>query len=613
LYVIDNLRKGGILQHQYEKPDNLVELIEESVKKHSNRPVFGTKNSSGEYQWVTYGEVGKRIDNLRAGIALYDIGKDDVIGIIANNRTEWPIVAFATYGFGGRFIPMYEKELPQIWEYILKDGSVKFLFVANPKIYEQIDAFRSNLPDLKEMFIIDGDGYQTMKDVEEKGAKKPVAAIRPSPNDIAVQIYTSGTTGKPKGVLLSHGNFSSNVIAGGKLYPTLLNSSSRSVSILPWAHSFGQTAELNNFIHIGGSIGFAESVQTFANDMLKIKPSFLIAVPRVFNKIHAGIIAKINEKGGIAKKLFDMGLKAAREKRESNGNIGFLANFKYNLADRIVFKKIRLLFGGNLKAAITGSATMNIEINHFFHDIGLPTYDCYGLTETSPAVTINCPTANKPGSVGRPIEHVRVSIQKKQNDASGEEGEVVVYGPNVMQGYHNNPKANEEAMTPDGGFLTGDCGRIDEDGFLFITGRFKEQYKLENGMYIFPAGIEEDIKLNPVVTNAMIYGEGKPFNICIIVPNFEVLAIYAKKQQISGDSKALIDQPEIQDYIIESITKSLKERYMSHEIPKRYIFQKEEFSLENGMLTQTLKLKRSLAYKKYSVEITKLYDNLASS
>ena len=194
-----------------------------------------------------------------------------------------------------------------------------------------------------------------------------------------------------------------------------------------------------------------------------------------------------------------------------------------------------------------------------------------------------------------------------------EEGEIVVYGPNVMQGYHNNDEASAEAMTADGGFLTGDCGRIDEDGYLYITGRLKEQYKLENGMYIFPAGIEEDIKLNPLVTNAMIYGEGKPFNICIIVPDFEVLINEVKENKISGDPKTMIDNPEIQDYITEKITQSLTGNYMSYEIPKKFIFQKEEFSLENGMLTQTFKLKRSLVYNKYKGEISKLYDNLATN
>lgn len=601
------------MKHQHEKPDNLVELFEESLKKHSKLTVYGTKDSNGIYQWITYGEMGKRIDHLRGGLAQYGIGKDDVVGIIANNRTEWPIAAFATYGLEARFIPMYELEMARTWEYILKDSRVCILFVANATIKEKIEALRSNLPDLKEIFIIDGKGSKNIGDVEKIGAENPVDAIHPSPDHIAVQIYTSGTTGKPKGVLLSHGNFTSNVIAGGKLFPKLLTNQSRSVSILPWAHSFGQTAELYNFLHVGGSVGFAESVQTFPDDMLKIKPTFLIAVPRVFNKIHAGIETKINKKGGLAKQLFDMGLSAAREKRESKGKVGLLTHFKYNLADRIVFKKIRSLFGGRLEAALTASATMNIEINHFFHDIGLPTYDCYGLTETSPAVTMNCPTANKPGSVGRPIEHVKIAIQKMANTSSEEEGEIVVYGPNVMQGYYNNPQATEETMTADGGFLTGDCGRIDEDGYLFISGRLKEQYKLENGMYVFPAGIEEDIKLNPMVTNAMIYGEGKPFNVCIIIPNFEVLANYIKAQKISGDPKTLIDQPEIQDYITESIAKSLKDKYMSYEIPKKYIFQKEEFSLENGMLTQTLKLKRRQVFQKYGDEIESLYNNLATN
>ena len=601
------------MSFQFEKPDNLVELMETSIEKYSDQPLFGTKDREGNYNWATYGDIGQRIENVRGGLAALDIKKNDVVGIIANNRNEWAIIAFATFGLEGRFIPMYEKELVQTWQFILQDSNVKVLFVANSDIYRKIREFKEDLPFLKHIYLIDGDEHETMRDLEKRGEKQPVASVRPDPNHIAVQVYTSGTTGKPKGVLLSHGNFTSNFIAGGKLFTEYFKSQNRSISILPWAHSFGQTAELYNFIYHGGSIGFAESVTTFAEDMQLVKPTFLIAVPRVFNKIHAGILSKVDQKGGLAKKLFYAGLKAAERKRKSLEKSDFWADIVYKLADKIVYKKIRSLFGGRLEGALTGSATTNIDINRFFTTIGIPIYDCYGLTETSPGATMNCLSANRPGSVGRAIEHVKVVIQKSPDHEESDVGEIIIYGPNVMQGYHNNEVATKAAMTPDGGLRTGDCGRLDKDGFLYITGRFKEQYKFVNGMYFFSANIVYVIKLNPYITNAMISGDGRPYNVCVIVPNFEALSTYAKENGLPVDPDTLIKRQDVRDMIFDTIAKSLRKKYLSFEIPKKFIFHKEEFSLENGMLTQTLKLKRSFAYEKFRREIDAAYKSEANT
>jgi long-chain acyl-CoA synthetase len=345
-----------------------------------------------------------------------------------------------------------------------------------------VQQFRDDVPGLEHVFLIDGTTVSNMRDVEENGRKAPVASIKPAPSDIAVLIYTSGTTGSPKGVLLSHGNFTSNVRAGGGMFPEL-SPESRSLSILPWAHSYGQTAELYNFINLGASMGFIRDVTTLGDDMANVAPTFLIAVPRVFNKIYDGLWTKMKETGGLGLKLFTMGLESAAQLRalSEKGQSALMPKLKYKLADRIVYSKIRQRFGGQLKAALTASAMMNVEVAQFFTDIGLPVFDAYGLTETSPAVTMNNREANKPGSVGRPIDKVRVVIDKSAGDGEGEDGEVIVYGPNVMQGYHNKPEATKEVITEDGGFRTGDLGRLDEDGFLFITGRIKEQYKLENG------------------------------------------------------------------------------------------------------------------------------------
>jgi long-chain acyl-CoA synthetase len=596
--------------YTYDKPDNLVELFESSLARYGDREMFGTADASGAYSWVTYTEVGKRIDDLRAGLAELGIKEGDAVGVIANNRTEWAVAAFATFGRNGRFIPMYEKELAKIWKHIIKDGSIKVLFVANDTIYDTVQQFRSEVPELEHLFVIDGSKAESMTGIEAKGREKPVGSIQPKPTDIAVLIYTSGTTGDPKGVLLSHGNFTSNVIAGGARFPEIDNES-RSLSILPWAHSYGQTAELYNFIHSGASIGFVRDPTTIGEDMANVAPTFLIAVPRVFNKIYDGLWTKMNETGGLALKLFTMGIDSAAELREleKQGRTALLPKLKYRLADKVVFSKIRQRFGGRLKAALTASAMMNMEVAQFFTDIGLPVFDAYGLTETSPAVTMNNRTANKPGSVGRPIDKVRVSIDRSMTGDDQIEGEVIVHGPNVMQGYHNKPAATRAVMTEDGGFRTGDLGYLDDDGFLFITGRIKEQYKLENGKYVFPVSLEEEIQMSPWVENVLIYGEGRSYNVCLIVPNFDKLAAWAKHRGLQAETPdELIALQEAQTMISESITSSLKGKFGGYEIPRNFILVKEQFSVDNGMLTQTLKLKRRKVVEHYEEQINSAYD-----
>jgi long-chain acyl-CoA synthetase len=593
--------------HIFEKPDNLVDLIENSLEKYPDNKMFGAKNKDGEYEWITYREVGERIDNLRGGLGQAGIEKGDAVGIIANNRKEWAIAAYATFGLGGRYIPMYEKELVKIWKHIINDGGIKLLLVATREIYDQIEAMREELPGLEKVYLIEGEGENTMSGLEKIGAASPVASIRPKPEDIAVLIYTSGTTGDPKGVLLSHGNFTSNVLAGHKVFPGL-NENDRGLSILPWAHSFGQTGELYLFSHIGGSVGFMGDVTTLGDDMGKVKPTFLIAVPRVFNKIYAGLWAKMNDKGGLAKKLFEMGIESGKKRRQlsENGQSDFFTNLKFKIADAVVFKKIRARFGGRLTGALSGSATMNVEIGHFFSDLGIPVYDCYGLTETTPAATMNGPLAHKPGSVGRPIEHVRVEIDNMYSDGD-EDGEIIIYGPNVMQGYHNKPEATKEVMTEDGGFRTGDRGRLDKDGYLFITGRIKEQYKLENGKYVFPAAIEEEIKLHPLVENAMIHGEGQAFNVCLVVPDFMVLEKYATEHNLATDPKELVRNEKVTEMISGEITKSLKGKFGGYEIPRKFIYLSENFTLDNGTLTQTMKLKRRVVLEQRKDQIQDLY------
>jgi len=592
-----------------KEPDNLVEFMENTVKRHPDAPAFGTKNASGVYEWINFRQFGERVDNLRAALAELGIVKDDAVGIIANNRLEWAIAAYATYGLLARFVPMYENELPKTWQYIVTDSAVKILFVSKPEIMDKVKDFPKMIPTLKKLVLIEGDGPDSMAGLEERGRMKPVAAKRPKGSDIAGLIYTSGTTGDPKGVLLSHLNFTSNSIAGLKKYPEIKGPGDFSLSILPWAHSYGQTAELNAMMYKGGAIGFMENVTTIVNDMALVRPTWLIAVPRVFNRIYDGLWKKMEEEGGIAKKLFVMGVEAAKRKRElaAEGKSCLMTNLKFKIADKIVFQKIRDKMGGRLKGAMTGSAAMNVEIANFFFDIGIPTYDCYGMTETSPAIAMNASYAYRLGTVGQAIENVRIVIDRSVVEETAKDGEIIVYGPNVMQGYNNKPEETRQVMTPDGGIRTGDRGRLDEDGYLYITGRIKEQFKLENGKFVFPAALEEDICLNPYVANALIYGENRPYTICLVVPDFFALEQYAEKRKLPADLKALMESREIQELIASEITKTLKGKYGGYEIPKKFHLLSENFTLENGTLTQTMKLKRKVVLERYKDQIEALY------
>lgn len=594
-----------------EETNNLLDLFEHSTDTFANRPLFGTKNKqTKEYEWVTYADIRKRTDNLRAGLASVGIKKGSTVAIIANNRSEWAIAAFATYGLAARFVPMYENETMRTWKYITDDSEAELLFVSSLEIYEQVKHFTDELPNLKHIFCIDCNKDNSMAKLEEIGSKNPVASVSPEEADIAALIYTSGTTGDPKGVLLSHRNFRTNARGGYHYYP-VLTKESRSLSILPWAHSYGQVAELYNWFQFGGSIGFMESVDTLAEDLQKVKPTFLLAVPRVYNKIYDGINAKMTETGGLAQKLFNMGVKAGEKRRQllAANKSNPLVNMQFAIADKIVFSKLRNLFGGQLQGSLTASALMNPKVSAFFGDVGIPIYDCYGLSETSPAVSMNSPQANRPGSVGRPLEHVQVKIDKSMMPEGEKslDGEILVKGPNIMQGYFKKEEATKAIMTEDGWLRTGDRGKLDQDGFIWITGRIKEQYKLENGKYVFPAALEEDIRMLPYIENAMVYGDGKPYNICLLVPDCEQIKRAAQQLQIKTEVKKLIHAPVVQDFIAGEIKSNLKEQYGGYEIPKKFFFLEDEFSIENGMLTPTLKLKRRIVIEKYKHLIEEAY------
>ncbi len=594
--------------YQLIKPDNVPEIVDQSVKKFAQRPFIGTKNKAlKKYDWITFADLGRRVDNVRSGLSQLGVVKGDAVGIISNNSENWAVCFFATSGLDARFVPMYEAELVQVWAYIIKDAGIKVLFITKKAIYDKIKDSISSIPTLEKVIIMEGDGPDTLSELEKKGASNKVKAVYPDPSSICILIYTSGTTGDPKGVLLTHANITSNAHAVTQNFPDM-NENDALLSILPWAHVFG-LGELVVGCILGGQIGLAESATTIPEDLSLVRPTFLVAVPRVFNRVYDGLWTKMNEEGGLAKTLFVMGVESGKKKRElaGRGKSSFMTNLKFSIADAIVFKKIRERLGGRLKGVMTGSAMMNPDISHFFWDMGIPLYDAYGLTETSPGATMNKPSKYRIGSVGPVMGMCRVVIDKSVTGTEATDGEIIIYGPNVMQGYHNKPEATAAVMTPDGGFRTGDRGRLDEDGFLYITGRIKEQFKLENGKYVFPAAIEEDIKLNHYIENAMIYGEGREYNVCLVIPDFLALGKWAEKNNLPKDHAELLNREETKKFLENEIVSTLKSKYGSYEIPRKFIFIDEPFTIENGMLTQTMKLKRRVVFDKYTDQINKLY------
>jgi long-chain acyl-CoA synthetase len=596
------------LDKYYPGPNNLVDMFEKASLRWPDRNAIGQKDPATKlYRWSTFRGLQERIDNLRGALHARGLAKGESVGVILSNSIEWFVLENATHGLGCCFVPMYEKELVNTWKYIIKDSALKFLFVRDNAIYEKVKDLKKEIPTLKEIFIVYGNGDNSLMTLEETGSANQVASYKPHWSEIAELIYTSGTTGDPKGVLLSHGNLTACTKSGVAVYPEL-NEGTVLLSILPWAHSYALSAELHSIQVFGGSIGIMESIDTLGQDFLTVRPTYLIAVPRIFNKIYSGIQLKMEEEGGLVKKLFNAACAEAKRCRDKRKSLIL------KILDKLVFKKIRQRFGGRLTGVMTASALMNPGIAEFFKDIGIPTFDCYGLTETAPAITMNSTLmGNKYGTVGKAVANMYVKIDKSRTGEKSRDGEIVAYGAHVMMGYHNKPEQTAAIMVEDTwngfpGIRTGDMGCLDEDGFLYITGRFKDEYKLANGKYVHPESIETDMKLIPLIANAFVYGEGKEYNVSIVVPDFDLIKKDSRTAPWSKMSpKEIINDKEFQKFINAEIVAHLRKTFGGYEIPKKIIFIDEDFTRENGMLTQTLKLVRREVMKVYGGKLQHLY------
>ncbi len=582
----------------------LVDIYRHATKEYGQNPLFGVKKG-GTWNWSTYAEFAKSVDALRGGLADVGVVKGDRVAIIANNRPEWAIGAYASYGLGAQFVPMYESQLDKDWKFILENCGAKVVFAANEGIRDRIQSFRGDLSKLEQLVVIDGKGDDNSigwEDLLARGEEKPAEIVDVSPDDVAGFIYTSGTTGMPKGVLLTHKNLAYNVSAIHDVFP--MSADDRSLSFLPWAHSFGQTVELHGLFSMGASLGIAEAVDKIIVNLAEVQPTLLVSVPRIFNKIYDGLQKRMADEGGVKKALFDAAIanedhrRALAAESKSSG----WADFKHGIFDKLVFSKVRDRFGGRLKYAFSGGAAINKDIAIFIDNLGITVYEGYGLTETSPIATANWPGSRRIGSIGKPIPGVEVKIDKEvTNDPVN--GEIVVYGHNIMKGYNELPEEDAKVFTDDGGFRTGDMGRIDDDGFVYITGRIKEQYKLENGKYVVPGPLEEQLKLSPFIASVMINGMNKPFNVAIIVPDMVSLEKWGKDNGITGD---LLTDPKV----AELMTKELDEHssgFKQFEKVRKFKLIAEDFTTENDMLTPTMKLKRRIVMKAYGDDLEALY------
>lgn len=580
---------------------SLVELLEKSTRKFAHKPLFGTK-TGGAWRWITYDQFRKDVDRFRGSLAQLGIGRGDRVAIVANNSVEWAISAYATYGRGAAFVPMYEAQHAEEWEYILADSGAKLAVGGTRPIYETLRGLMARVPTLKEVVgiaLADTDEHSFRSHLVRGGAN-PVDVAAPAPDQIAGLIYTSGTTGNPKGVTLTHANICSNVNAVQELFP--FANDERSLAFLPWAHAFGQTCELHTLISLGASTAINDDVARLIDNLAEVRPTVLYAVPRVFNRIYDGVNKQMADQPAPIRALFHKGLKAAA-RRSRGESLGVIEQVSHAAADRLIFSKIRLRFGGRLKWVISGSAALSPAVGEFIDALGIQVYEGYGLTETSPVATTNYFGQRKLGSVGKPIPGVRIEIDK-QVTGDPKIGEIVIYGPNVMRGYYNHPEETAKVLTADGGLRSGDLGYVDEDGFLFISGRIKEQYKLENGKYVAPGPLEEALKLSPYISNVMVHGANKPYNVALVTLDTEAVKKWADARgaKLADPSK---------DAGVQALVKEELEArgaaFKAYERPKKFLIVAEDFTTENGMLTPTLKLKRRKVLEKWGPELERLY------
>lgn len=566
---------------------------------------------NGVWEPTSHRTILERVRRTALGLAKLGIAPQDRVALISENRPEWLIADYACLCSLVTDVPIYPTLPAEQIPYILNDSGTRAIFVSTADQARKVASVRRQVPGLQYIIGFAGtkdDGCDlTMADVEAMGADEDSPAratmfkeqaLAVTPNQLITLIYTSGTTGNPKGVMLTQDNVYSNVIATKDTMP--VSTTDTALSFLPLSHIFERTGDYFLFAN-GVRIAYAESIDTVPVNMSEVKPSLMMSVPRLYEKIYARVLENAASNGGLKKQIFfwakAVGERWANEKLAGREPGGLLA-LQFRLANTLVFAKLRERTGGNIRYFISGGAPLSPDIAKFFYSAGLVILEGYGLTETSPVISANNMREYRLGSVGKPIAGVEVRIAR--------DGEILTRGPHVMRGYYNNEQATKEAISEDGWFSTGDIGVL-EDGYLRITDRKKDIIVTAGGKNIAPQPIENQLKTNKYVSQAVMIGDKRKFPVVLIVPDWDRLEKWASRSQIVWTSRAeLMAMPTIQA----KMEKEVKEQLTGlahYEMPKKIRLIENDFSVERGELTPTLKVKRRVIDKTYKAQIDELY------
>jgi long-chain acyl-CoA synthetase len=569
-------------------------------------PEVAVKFKEGD-RWVdrTFGEVQEVVRPLAFGLVELGVEKGDRVSILGNTRPEWTYFDFAALSVGAVVVPIYQTNSPEECRYVLENSDSKVVVVEDAEQLEKVRAVRDQLSQLQHVVLMTGTAEDaiSMEDLAAKGASGTAEAWKGlyeavTPADICTFIYTSGTTGPPKGCVISHGNYRAMLDMVNET--TVIEEGDVTYLYLPLAHSFALLIQLGSF-DLGTTIAYWErDPLKILPNLAELHPTYFPSVPRIFEKIYTAATSAIEKEGGLKKKIFDWAIKTGEKMREverSGRKPGFLLQRQYAFADKQVLSKIRNLFGGKIRLAVSGAAPINPEILRFFDAAGVLVLEGWGMTETSTAATISTPDDFKVGTIGKPFPGCEVKI--------ADDGEILVKGPNVFQGYHKNPEATEETIV-NGWLHTGDIGEVDSDGFIKITGRKKDIIITAGGKNITPANLEAEIKQQPLVSQCVVVGDRRPYLVALVTLDPEEAVKYAQENGLSEDPAELAENPDVKA-AIEAHVEKINQNFARVEQVKKIAILPHDLSQESGELTPTLKVKRAVVAQKHEDAIEQLY------